>query len=195
MCCLEPKRLHTKRRAPTNSLPPKQHVLTTRRPKDTTHVAAIEMAGKARSWVSVGYDIERGSEMNFLSDLGLHHALQLCRRAKWFCLHHWGTVCSSFVWISQSQCKRSRLSPMGDSSCPATYMGNLMVCRRAAIARVLLSKRGPMVLEQPRSSVMILHERLQQAPYDTLERFTTWTGALGAPTPKLSQLFTTTPTP
>ena len=72
-----------------------------------------------------------------------------------------GIVCSSWVYICRGTSGRKRWKPLGDQSKDFVKNGNLMVSRLAVILRILHAKGVFVIVEQPASSLMIYHPRLQ----------------------------------
>ena len=80
--------------------------------------------------------------------------LVYCLRCRAGSLNHWGTVCSSWLWISRGTTGRSGWNPEGDRRSNSTRIGNCMVTRMTLMLFVLVSKKCLWVLEQPSSSLM-----------------------------------------
>ena len=89
-------------------------------------------------------------------------------------LAHWGTVCSSWIWMSRSSTGRAVWQPLGDSWSASARAGNVMVSRMALVLYLLVAKQVMWIVEQPSSSLMFLHPRLSQ--------FRRWAGYLEART-------------
>jgi hypothetical protein len=70
-----------------------------------------------------------------------------------------GVVCSSFIWLSSSNTKRSAAKPMGDQSNSAVVMGNLLAVRFCLLVLLAISRKCYWFIEQPGSS------RLPGMPY------------------------------
>ena len=85
-------------------------------------------------------------------------------------LAHWGTVCSSWIWMSRSSTGRAIVQPLGDRWSDSARAGNIMVSRMTLVLYLLVAKRVLWIVEQPSSSLMFLHPRLAQ--------FRRWAGDL-----------------
>ena len=77
-------------------------------------------------------------------------------------LAHWGTVCSSWIWLSRSSTGRAIWQPLGDCWSDSARAGNIMVSRMTLILYLLVAKQVMWIVEQPSSSLMFLHPRLSQ---------------------------------
>jgi len=64
---------------------------------------------------------------NLLTDEGWLTAFAWVARLKDTGFTHWGTVCSTWVWISRHSTGRSKQRPMGDPSSESTVKANIMV--------------------------------------------------------------------
>ena len=155
-----------------------------------------------------GFDLCRSPLMDFLSGMGFVHATQLSRELEWRGLQHWDTVCSSWVWLTRSVTKRTLWNILGDPCNKFTQDGNLMVSRMCVLVIFMLSKFCPYLLEQPGTSIMRHHPRMEFVEAaalalkallaeeelleeDTgLEELTTWMAAFGAQTAKRSLMIT-----
>ena len=104
-------------------------------------------------------------------------------------LEHWGTVCSSWVWMCRSVSRRTAWNPLGDQSRDFVMAGNIMVSRMCLILLVSCVRNVMYILEQPASSLMIMHPRLVYI-VDIFGGYTvnTYMGAFGAPTLKPTKL-------
>ena len=69
-------------------------------------------------------------------------------------LNHWGTVCSSWLWIARGTTGRSGWNPEGSRRSNSTKLGNTMVTRMTLMLYLLIGKRCIWILEQPASSLM-----------------------------------------
>ena len=104
------------------------------------------------------------------------------------------TVCSTWVFICLSVTQRSKIDPLGDTNRACVKTANLMVSRCALIMRLIAAKGGAWVLEQPMSSLMIYHPRLQEMLREGPVFMTTFSmGAHGAPTRKPTKLYSNRP--
>ena len=102
---------------------------------------------------------------------------------------HWGTVCSSWVWICRSSSGRSDYAPLGFLDRPSVKQGNCMTARMALVLWLLACKQVTWLLEQPRSSLMELHPYLVELQsVFGWEAINTFMGAFGADTQKPTKL-------
>ena len=124
---------------------------------------------------------------DFLSPQGMITATTYAMRLVRGGLAHWGTVCSSWVWISRSTTGRSAENIQGYRDRLPVSQGNRMVARMRLLL-VLLSCRGVAgILEQPASSIMHMYPRLK-ALSSMLYEARAWMGSYGAHTLKPTAL-------
>ena len=166
-------------------------------------VAMVHKAFKRRGFASLAYDINQ-----FLGDSDIHDLchvrglLLACRwmsRQRWGAASHWATVCSTWVWLSRASTHRSEISPLGRGNVSrGVAQANEMVATMVALIRWSLARHGVFILEQPATSLMIHHPRLEALKLD-LRRRQAWhetrmfMGAWGAPTVKPSVLYANVP--
>jgi hypothetical protein len=119
---------------------------------------------------------------------------QLLPEAKEKAVLHFATVCSSWVSINRGTSGRSAWCPLGRAH-PYVLRANTMVSRSAFLMLLGLCLGIDVVLEQPSSSIMFLHPRIQQIVHlaqsggiRTIHQITTFMGAFGAPSPKMTFL-------
>ena len=109
-------------------------------------------------------------------------------------LQVFGTVCSSWIWIVRSVTHRSAAEPLGDRGHAFTEHGNVMVARVAILMLIGWSKGALLLLEQPSSSLMILHPRMQQvAQVAKAKLISTCMLPFGSPTEKRTILLSDAP--
>ena len=102
---------------------------------------------------------------------------------------HWGTVCSSWVWICRASSGRSEQNPLGFPNRPSNSQGNTMTARMAVCLWLLTCKQCTWVLEQPRSSLMEWHPYLQELKeVFGWNAINTYMGGFGAATQKPTKL-------
>jgi hypothetical protein len=104
-------------------------------------------------------------------------------------------VCSSWVFMSQGSTMRSRARPMGDPNAQSVQAGNLMVSRLALLLYVLSWKQVWWVIEQPNSSLLIYHDRIQELLEKGITIYKTfvWLGAYGHTSAKPTVLYSSHP--
>ena len=104
-------------------------------------------------------------------------------------LQHWGTVCSSWIYVSMGSTGRSRECPEGDENVRSVRAGNIMVARMFLVLWLLRAKGVGWILEQPGSSLMEYSHRARQH-FDLfgVTAVRTWMGAFGGPHCKPTQL-------
>ena len=156
-------------------------------------VKSVTNAVNACGFKSEPYDlIESAQQMDFTTDVGFLTAVQMMRQVRLGGAVHWATQCSNWVWLSRSQTKRSHANPMGDLSRESVRKANLMVSRMAALLIFCHCAGIWWVLEQPASSFMALHHRMQEVKEFTGSSWChiwTWMGAFGANTAKGTRLW------
>jgi hypothetical protein len=118
----------------------------------------------------------------------------LASQAKERAVLHFATVCSSWVCINRATSGRSSWCPLGGPR-PYVLRANTMVSRTAFLMLLGLCLGIDVVLEQPSSSIMFLHPRIQQivrlaqaGGIRSVRQITTFMGAFGAPSPKMTFL-------
>ena len=155
---------------------------------------------ESRGYPSVGYEIlsdpinqDACSVQGFLTMLV--YALRLRDGCKqngielFRALSHWGTVCSSWIFVSMGSTGRSKDRPEGNQSVPSVRKGNIMVARMFLVLWLLRCKRVGWILEQPGSSLMEhSHRALQHFDRFGFCAVRTWMGAFGGPHCKPTQL-------
>jgi hypothetical protein len=145
------------------------------------------------------YEIKTDSELSdMLGDIGFITAVQLLLQARAGALVHFATVCSSWVMINRGTSKRSSCNPLGCSH-PYVVHANVMVSRTGLLMLLALCLNLHVILEQPASSLMFLHPRIAQIVslssmgLPPLDKITTFMGAFGAATPKMTMLLGSPP--
>ena len=98
---------------------------------------------------------------DFTSSLGFAVAVGLVARLKSKGLLFAAPICSSWIWLSRSQTRRSRAFPMGRSNVACVKMGNLIMIRTILLARLAAALNCCWIIEQPRSSIAYTIERFQ----------------------------------
>ena len=122
--------------------------------------------------------------MDLLTDMGFVTAFVWALRLQRFGLTPWGTLCSSWVWVSRSTTKRTGDNVLGDESVPCVQQGNIMVSRMCLIWHIVKMRECVYILEQPQSSLMFSHPRV----HDQIRHTNTWMGCFGAGTAKPTKL-------
>ena len=147
---------------------------------------AVSMTWIENSYESATYELLDDPErQNVCSGIGMLFALMLIMRMKIGALSSWGTVCSSWIFVSSSVTKRTTENILGDPSCKGVTDGNLQVSRMALLWELIKVRKGIMWLEQPGSSRMHLHPRLHQfMQRNPTYECRTWMGCFGGETPK-----------
>ena len=145
---------------------------------------AVSKAFRSAGFTAAEFEILRSpTHMNSITPTGLMVACIFGLRLAPGGLSSWGTVCTSFIFVSQPQCRRSAANPLGDLRRPEVRAGNQMVSRMVMVILLILVRGGQWLLEQPGSSRMALLPRMQWLlnkfqNYETR----TWMGAFGGPT-------------
>lgn len=155
---------------------------------------------EARGHPSLGYEVKRDSiRENALTPEGLLTMVVFClrlrdglRTAKGIierALGHWGTVCSSWIFVCKGGTGRTDLCPHGNESVKCVWEGNVQVSRMCLTLWLLAAKSVGWILEQPGSSTMEQHKRMQEHfRIFGVGAIRTWMGAYGGPHQKPTQL-------
>ena len=134
----------------------------------------------------LAYDINHADPgQNLNTDEGFITALSWGARIRENGLCSWGTVCSSWVWLSRQMSRRSVLKPFGDESREFVRLANQQVSRMCLLWFILFAKAVCVLLEQPASSIMNFHPRFPKS----LHTCYTWMGAFGHASPKPTRLW------
>ena len=138
---------------------------------------------------ALGFEIlEDKVHQDFCGTLGFLQALLMMLRLEVQALVHWDTCCSNWVWMSRSGTGRHSVNPMGDPSNQKVQIANLMVSRMCCLQLVAFAKYAIMLLEQPGSSMMPQHRRMQEPQFRNLFRIFVHMGAYNAKSAKPSIL-------
>ena len=152
--------------------------------------AAMELAGYASVKCDIDFDREAH---DVICKEGMLHSCQLVRRLRRGGLETLGTVCSSWVFMSRSSTGRYEFAPLGVLPRSAVVEGaNRMVAFMSLIMLWSTALSCSFILEQPATSIMYLHPRMQQVAAwfgDSWSEVRTYMGAFGAPTPKPTILY------
>ena len=125
-------------------------------------VMSIARAFARAGFASLPYDIKYSRWHDILAPEGMAYALFAASRVRRGGFAMLAPLCSPWVWLCRSTSERSIWNPLGNVRHAFVRRGNLMVSRVALILRLLSSNGVWWVLEQPKSSVMIWHPRLEQ---------------------------------
>ena len=149
-------------------------------------MSAITRAFQGVGYTAVGFEILKDPDwMDIMTNQGMLTALTLTLAlvTPWG-LNWLGIVCSSWIFMSRSQTKRSMLHPLGtEESCASVAVGNTMVARCCLLLLLTLAKRCWYVVEQPKSSLMKEHcamvylSELQSLPWVQEHMADTYMGA------------------
>lgn len=149
-------------------------------------VAQVQKQIQKVAMSCLAYDKDYDAEgMDLLTDLGFVTAFVWACRLKRYGLTAWGTLCSSWIWVSRSVTKRSPEQVLGDISVPFVAQGNVMVSRMCLIWHIVKMKECLYILEQPQSSLMFRHPRVLGW---NVKITNTWMGCFNAPTAKPTKL-------
>ena len=126
-------------------------------------VAAVTAGMRAQKLTCIPFEIKLSRHMDMLSTTGFGLALTLILRMGmsgrgllWM-----APVCSSWIFMSMGTTMRSRWTPEGDTSVACVKDGNIMVCRCVLLAALAHALNLTWIIEQPSSSVMVYHPRMQ----------------------------------
>jgi hypothetical protein len=129
--------------------------------------------------------------MDWNSAAGFANAIRYILRLKRgsFCML--APVCSTWVFVSRGSTHRSHAYPMGNTGFSSVRDGNKMVSRVALAIYLLNAKQCFWILEQPMSSLLMLHIRMQQLMDSgaSVYRAFVWLGAYGHTSPKPTYLY------
>lgn len=115
------------------------------------------------SLVALPYELLRSQEaMDILKPAGFAVACVMALRLRSNGLAWFGTVCSSWVFLCSATSERTKFLPMGNESLSWVREANLMVSRCCLLMRLVHAKGAWWCLEQPLSSVMVYHNRMQE---------------------------------
>ena len=113
---------------------------------------AFRYFGKAAEKWDIRYD---EVNQNALLAEGFLHQVALGKRLKRRKgLGTWGTVCSSWAFMSRSGTGRSGMRPLGFEDRQPVMAGNMMVCRMCLILLFFYATARHWLLEQPGTSIM-----------------------------------------
>ena len=108
-------------------------------------------------------------------------------------LSHWGTVCSTWVFMNRANTKRFQSAPLGVEPRSQSVMdANRMVSVMCLMWLWSATRKIINILEQPSTSLMRWHPRLLQVRDHFGQDFhmiSTFMGAYGGPTAKPSHLY------
>lgn len=104
---------------------------------------------------TLGYDILHGAAQDFNGAIGYITALQWYRLIMSFGWQWFGTVCSTWVFMSRSSVGRSKTDWRGNSTLACVREGNRQVARTALLMTLSYAHGQGFILEQPASSMML----------------------------------------
>jgi hypothetical protein len=95
-------------------------------------------------------------------------------------------VCSSWVFMNQATSGRDAFTPLGNVRHLYVRDANVMVARASLLIRLCVARRVEWVLENPLSSMIHFHSRIQQLVRERFRMFriSLRLGDFGAPTAK-----------
>ena len=116
----------------------------------------VANAFRSSSFKAAKFDINRDrlfedacTPEGFMTQLALAMRLKVGQS-----LAHWGTMCSSWVFMSRSATGRSELRVMGDQQCRIVREGNVQVARMGLILLYFCCTLKGWIVEQPGTSLM-----------------------------------------
>ena len=137
-------------------------------------------------------DIEQWGDMDITTPRGFLMAVILALRIKDGGSSLLAVVCSGWVWINRASSRRSRWQPLGQDGVQAYVSNaNLMVSRCVVLLWLFYARNVWVVLEQPASSLLQEHPRVQEMLHQGLRlyRLHLHMKDYGAPTKKPSWLY------
>lgn len=142
----------------------------------------------------LGYDLQQGRHMNFLTSLGL----TLCFAFVLSVVENgfvWaGPQCSTWVWLSRGTAGRSNTNVDGDLSRKSVRLGNLTAKCLARVLRVAWIRKVLWAVEQPLSSIFWKSAAIAKLLLDCKAwRHFCWLGHWGHDITKPTVLYLTLP--
>ena len=170
----------------------------------------VEFFAGTKVWASAlkeqGYNIatmeinDDQPQQDILSPEGFIYAVTLLLRSKFRAVHHYATVCSSWVTINRGTSGRCLSRPLGRAELPYVARANIMVARASLLMLLGVCTGVGFILEQPMTSLMGEHPRMVQlrrlaecGGIRAVSKITTWMGAFGGEVPKPTFLLGTVP--
>jgi hypothetical protein len=103
---------------------------------------------------------------------------------------HFGTVCSTWIWMSRPTTYRKDWNPEGRVASETVAKANMMVSRTAILMLLVAARGGYVMLEQPATSFMRYQKRMKEV-FEVLRfgQVTTRMGLFGGDTVKPSHLY------
>ena len=113
-------------------------------------------------WVRTSVHLTHGArQRSRKTTKGFSNALWLGCRLRCGGGAHFGVLCSNFIRISSGTTGRSKGAPLGRHSVPSVRESNLMASRVALLLLLLTALRCFVSVEQPATSVLEYHPKLQ----------------------------------
>ena len=159
------------------------------------YFAGAEAWGKgmrSRGWHGLSIDIKQNNDLhNIMTVRGFIAALVWTMRLKSeLAIQHMGIVCSSWVWMSRASTGRSSSDPMGDNSSAVVRHANCMVARCCIIIYLAAARLVTTMVEQPASSLMEKHDRMQTLMSKlSWRKVRTYMGSFGGETMKATMMY------
>lgn len=123
---------------------------------------SLTEAGKQIGLDCCKFDLVNTKADDILAVAGFLRALRLVLRLRVGGLLWAGTPCSSWVYMNRGTSCRTASEPLGNQSQPSVRRSNIMVARVALLFMVAAARHAAWACEQPMSSLMDKHPRLQQ---------------------------------
>ena len=123
---------------------------------------ALAIAFTEAGLQSATFERDTNPEDDILTTLGWLKAVKLVLRLKVGGLLWSGTPCSSWVFVNRGTSRRCADRPMGDASVPSVSTSNQIVARVCTLLLLAFARGAAWAMEQPGSSLMPQHRRLQQ---------------------------------
>jgi len=162
--------------------------------------AAITKSLRSHCLLAVAYDYKYDAVLqNILNPYGYVFLLSLVLRLGPLGVMWLAVVCSSWVWVSRSSTKRSFVKPMGEESHVSVKQSNVMVSRATILIYICEALSLLWFLEQPSTSLMILHKRFQEllkflsSKKKKVWSTRVWLGLFGAESPKPLNIYSNEP--
>ena len=156
-------------------------------------IAGIHRACERRGIPSVALDVKYDRRWhNFTGKEGVITSFSVMRRLRKRGGNHWGTVCSSWIFLNKATSRRYPACPLGVHPRPDYVVdANKMVSLMAIFWLWSIARGCITILEQPSTSLMRFHPRVKQIKRVLGDRWRlahTHMGAFGGPTEKATIL-------
>lgn len=113
-------------------------------------------------WRVRSYDLKLDDiGMNFLTDLGFKQAIIWVLSIPEGGLMWCAPQCSTWVWMSRKQSKRTKLDPLGNLDNENVINANKTISKLVVILKICVVRGVKFVIEQPTSSLLFEHPEMR----------------------------------